>query len=311
MSGATLAIDAGQTGMKARLLRADGAHDLMFAGIQTHAELAPQLAGVARQVVADSGESIVRITAGVSGLTSGDGEADAIARLLNDLGPVEVVLAHDSITSFLGAIGSSSGVVIAAGTGIVTLAVGERDVARVDGWGNIMGDAGSGYWIGRLALDHVMRAYDGRGPATALTDVVRERWPDLPEAYMELQAASDRVQIVASFSEPTALLAADGDPVASAIIEGAAAEMAHSVVSGAALVGLGSAEVTVCAIGGVVRSPGLRERFERLVSARLPGALHVEARGDGLDGAVALAQITGDHPLRSHVSLDRARSLES
>ncbi len=46
-------------------------------------------------------------------------------------------------------------------------------VARVDGWGNIMGDAGSGYWIGREALDAVMRAYDGRGPQTALTDVVR------------------------------------------------------------------------------------------------------------------------------------------
>jgi N-acetylglucosamine kinase-like BadF-type ATPase len=35
-----------------------------------------------------------------------------------------------------------------------------------------MGDAGSGYWLGRAALDAVMRAHDGRGPATALTEVV-------------------------------------------------------------------------------------------------------------------------------------------
>lgn len=310
MSGSTLAIDAGQSGMKARVLDADGARDLVFAGIQTHADLAPQLAAVARQVIAESGAPLQRITAGVSGLTSGDDEAEAVARLLRDLGPVEVVLAHDSITSFLGAIGSSPGVVIAAGTGIVTLAVGQHDVARVDGWGNIMGDAGSGYWIGRLALDHVMRAYDGRGPATALTEVVRRRWPVLPDAYMELQAAIDRVQIVASFSEPTAQLAAEGDAVATAIIESAAAEMAHSVVSGAALVGLTSTDVTVCAIGGVVRSGELRDRFERIVSAHLPGARHVGARGDGLDGAVALGEITGDHPLRSNVSIEKAPALE-
>ncbi|MDT3318074.1 hypothetical protein Q9S71_14695 [Microbacterium sp. KSW4-11] len=46
----------------------------------------------------------------------------------------------------------------------MTLAVGDRDTARVDGWGWTMGDAGSGFWIGREALTAVMRAHDHRGP---------------------------------------------------------------------------------------------------------------------------------------------------
>ena len=71
-----------------------------------------------------------------------------------------------------------------------------------------MGDAGSGYWIGREALDAVMRAHDGRGEPTALTAVVRERWPDLESAYIDLQAAEDRVRVVASFANAVSDLAA-------------------------------------------------------------------------------------------------------
>jgi glucosamine kinase len=302
----TLAIDAGQSGMKVRVVLPDGTRDHTYPGIQTHADLAPQLARIARAVIAESSTPIERITAGVSGLTSGDTEAAELALLLGDAGKTEIVLAHDSITSFLGAIGSGAGAVIAAGTGIVTLAVGPRDVARVDGWGNIMGDAGSGYWIGRAALDAVMRAFDGRGPATALTDVVRGRWPELPEAYMDLQAASDRVQVVASFAEPTAVLAAEGDAVASGIIELAASEMALSVSAGIERVSLShDPTIIVCAIGGVLRSGDVRGRFERHLSDRLPTVVHVSARGVGLDGAVALGNIGEGHPLRSHVSVAR------
>ena len=41
--------------------------------------------------------------------------------------------------------------------------------ARAGGWGYVLGDEGSGYWIGRAALRAVLREADRRGPATALT----------------------------------------------------------------------------------------------------------------------------------------------
>src|SRR5882762_9352784 len=58
---------------------------------------------------------------------------------------------------------------IIAGTGAIVYgrnAGGEA--ARAGGWGHMIGDEGSGYWIGREALAAVMRGADGRGPATAL-----------------------------------------------------------------------------------------------------------------------------------------------
>ena len=78
-----------------------------------------------------------------------------------------------------------------------------------------MGDAGSGFWIGREALDAVMRAHDGRGPATALTAVVQGRWPDLEDAYVQLQSDPARVSVVAWFAETVAAHAATDEVAAS------------------------------------------------------------------------------------------------
>lgn len=83
-----------------------------------------------------------------------------------------------------------------------------------------MGDAGSGHWMGREALDAVMRAHDGRGQATALTAVMQRRWPDVEEAYIDLQSSPDRVRTIAEL--------ASTDPVAHAICVAAARELASS-----------------------------------------------------------------------------------
>src|SRR6478752_4657487 len=224
-----LAIDAGQTGMKVRLQDGDGRRDVLFGGIRTHEPLLPQLADVVHAAIRNTGATPEIVTAGISGLTDRDADAGALLRLLRDTGIREAALAHDSTTSFLGALGDTRGAVVAAGTGVVTLAVGRAAVARVDGWGYLMGDAGSGYWIGREALDAVMRAYDGRGAQTALTDAVRAVWPDLSQAYIHLQSDPERVSVVASFAAHVARLATEGDAVSQNITVRAGGELAHSV----------------------------------------------------------------------------------
>ena len=58
-----------------------------------------------------------------------------------------------------------------AGTGSACYGRGSDGTAwRAGGWGPWMGDEGSGTWIGREALTAVVKARDGRGPATALTE---------------------------------------------------------------------------------------------------------------------------------------------
>lgn len=294
-----LALDAGQTGIKVRLLRA-GADpaERLFAGVRTDQPILPQLAEVARQ--AASGVPVDTLAVGTSGLTSAEADAGALRALVHEMAPRRVVLTHDAVTSFLGTLGEGHGAVVASGTGVVTLAVGTAGVARIDGWGYLMGDAGSGFWIGRAALEAVMRAHDGRGPATALTEVVRARWPELSDAYIQLQSDPARVSVVAGFAEAVATMAAR-DHVAARICRDAGEELALSAVTALRRAGADAAPA-VSAIGGVFRGQFVREAFEEAVRAVHPAVRFVAPHGTGLDGAVALAALPSDHPLHGLVS---------
>lgn len=309
---AVLAIDAGQTGMKVRVTGAGAVRDEVFPGIRTHEPLLPQLAAVARAMINTTGTPVPTVTAGVSGLTAREADATALLALLREVGVTTTVLAHDSTTSFLGAMGDARGAVVAAGTGVVTLAVGRSRVARVDGWGNLIGDAGSGYWIGRAALEAVMRAHDGRGPATALSAIAEATWPDLTAAYISLQSDDDRVSIVASFAVHVAQLAEAGDSVARAITDAAAEELACSVDTALHQVRTAADEpLAVCAIGGVFRSALLRDAFDVRLRARGGEVTLIAPRGHGIDGASALAFLPATHPLAHSLSTAHADSLAS
>jgi len=294
-----LALDAGQTGIKLRLTRPDAAPvERVLPGVRTDQPLLPQLAAAARE--ASGGETIGTLTAGVSGLTSAEHDAGELRALLHG-GVDRVLLAHDSVTSYLGTLGDQPGAVVASGTGSIILAVGPQGVARVDGWGYLMGDAGSGFWVGRAALDAVMRAHDGRGPETALTPAVRSRWPELEDAYVQLQSDDAKVSVVAWFAEAVAAHA-ETDAVAARICTEAGEELAHSVVTALRRVGTDATPV-VSAIGGVFRGSRVREVFEASVRAVHPGVRFEAPHGTGLDGAAALAVLPGSHPLSTLVSV--------
>jgi len=302
---ARLAVDAGQTGIKARMT-IDGVpvSERLFPGVRTHQPLIPQLVAVAAAVRDGSGAPLEAMSFGVSGLTSAEADAAALLAAVPGTRPRRVLLAHDSITSYLGALGDRTGAVVASGTGAVTLAVGSGRMARVDGWGNIMGDAGSAYWIGREALEAVMRAHDGRGPATALTEVVRARWPRLEDAYIDLQSDPDRVSVVASFAADVHTYASS-DATAARIAQRAAGELANSVISALEQVSdpADEREEPVAAIGGVFRSELILSSFERVLTHGRARARLVPSAGDGLDGAARLAELPQGHALQGGVSI--------
>ncbi|MCS6860633.1 MAG: hypothetical protein NZT92_09985 [Abditibacteriales bacterium] len=85
---------------------------------------------------------------------------------LHGLGFERFLLDHDAAAAWAGALECQPGVIIIAGTGSVAFGVnaqGERGMAG--GWGWLLGDEGSGYWIGREALRAVCAQADGRIPS--------------------------------------------------------------------------------------------------------------------------------------------------
>ena len=298
-SEVVLSVDAGQSGVQYEVRH--GRELLASANltaINNGSPAVPQLVALLQPEL----PTLPRITTVAIGSTGDDSESpDLLLTKLREFGVQRVLLAHDSITSYLGALGERTGAVIAAGTGVVTLAVGATTTARVDGWGHLLGDAGSGFWIGRAGLDAVLRAHDGRGPKTALSTLIVEDFPCLETMYVELQADPWRVRRIASYAK-TILQLSTTDAVCASIRDRATAEMALSVAAGLHRVGEYSAEApTIGCLGNVFRSDSLFDSFTKAVHAKLPSATVLRVAGNGIDGAHLMATLPSDHPLHKHI----------
>ena len=164
-----LLVDVGQTGTQWRVV-GQGALGRIRTdiGLDGSIQILGQVAGVISTALATvSGASTVCV--GVSGLDDvTTGAADGLMALLAGKDVARVIVAHDSVTSALGAIGDSDGVVLAIGTGIVAMGIGPSKAVRVDGWGSVLDDAGSAYWIGCAGIRAALRDADGRGERTSL-----------------------------------------------------------------------------------------------------------------------------------------------
>jgi N-acetylglucosamine kinase-like BadF-type ATPase len=300
---ALLAIDAGQTGIRS-VLELDGKKITKdFDGLRTHLELFPQLADVVSGALGaaeiNKSEPVV-VAIGMTGLTKTNSKPEQLLHILDDQ-VHSLYLAHDSVSGFLGSIGLVTGVMTAVGTGVVTMGVGATKCARVDGWGNLIGDAGSAYWIGRAGLEAGMKSFDGRAPESALLEIVTKNFPNPEDAYIELQTDEDRVSRIASFAR-SVIEAADSDAAAREIVLQAARELALSAVTAARLTEIDTeAAPRFSWAGNVMQAKLLREEFANAIKKSLPSAQVIEPIGQPIDGVALLIQIPTDSPLRELV----------
>ncbi len=143
-----------------------------------------------------------------------------------------VTLGHDGRLVLAAGAPEGWGIALLCGTG--TLAYGEDQEGRstrADGWGYLLGDAGSGYALGRAALRAVACADDGRGPETALTVAILTHW-----SLADPQGLVSRVYDppipraeIAALARIVAEVAAEGDPVARGLLTDAGRDLATAV----------------------------------------------------------------------------------
>ncbi|CAN7732528.1 ATPase [Paenibacillus sp. LjRoot153] len=82
----------------------------------------------------------------------------------------------DQDTALCGAHNRELGIILIAGTGSICYGKNEAgDTHRAGGYGYLIDDEGSGYSIGRDLLSAVVRAHDGRLPATVIAGMVFEQ----------------------------------------------------------------------------------------------------------------------------------------
>lgn len=301
MTGRVLAVDGGKTGCRAASY-AEGRRGRTASGPGIENVAAPgaleRIRTALERTVAELVDDLPHDTVclGLTGVLRPGGDARAVADLVLEMGLARrVIVTSDSVTTYCGALGLRPGVVVAAGTGAIGLAVGEDGrLARVDGWGYLLDDAGSAFEIGRAGLREALRAEDGRGGSTALREAASEAFGSGDDILRAVYGAANPARTVAGFAREVARVAADGEAIATGLLEAAGRSLAHTCAAAAGQVLDLGRPVALSWQGGVFRSGDLVTRpFLDEVRRTLPTAVPAPPRGDALDGAAALAAADG------------------
>jgi N-acetylglucosamine kinase-like BadF-type ATPase len=257
-----LGIDAGGTKTVCLLADADG-HVLAEArgggaNLQASGEL--EVEKVLHRVMEDAiGDRDVRPAAVCLGIAGVDRstDADAVRAIMHRLGfKSRTLIVNDALVALVAGVGDSPGVVLVAGTG--SIAYG-RDAsgraARSGGWGYLLGDEGGGFWIGRSALAAVVRQFDGRGPATVLTDLVLDemRLANPTELINAIYDKGLQRRAITGIAALVQRASDSGDAIASDILARAAAELAAAAASVIGRLGMRGDMFRTVLAGGIFR----------------------------------------------------------
>jgi N-acetylglucosamine kinase-like BadF-type ATPase len=294
-----LGIDAG--GTKTVCLLADDQGAIVSEGrgaganLHTAGELAVEkvLHEAMEAAIGDRAITPAAICLGIAGVDRDD-EMRTVRAVMRRIGyKSRVLVVNDALIGLVAGARDEPGIAINAGTGSIVYGRNAAfEAARAGGWGHMIGDEGSGYWIGRESLAAVMRAFDGRGPATRLTAEILSHFNVDDESRLP-RIVYDREQprvSVAALGPIIQRVADQGDAVAGRILEHAAEELVLAASSVATRLEMRGDAFAFFLAGGVFRVvPWLVEELQRRLLEVAPRAQVQTLGEEPAVGAVWLA----------------------
>ena len=206
----------------------------------------------------------------------------------------------DARVALTGAVGFGAGIVVISGTGSVAFGRNSKgEEARAGGWGPTLGDEGSGFWIAREGLSAVVRAHDGRGFATVMTELLCYQYDmcspdDLPRF---VYAATTHVDDIARYGKLVIEAAQSNDEVARDILARGGSELADCVLAIARKLHMTDSEFPVAYVGGAFHAGELLLNPMRLRLQRdVPGAGLVPPQRTPVEGAAMMAMRSAESP---------------
>lgn len=209
------------------------------------------------------------------------GPVEVFKNLLHTTYPgVPVVVISEGKMGLLSGLCREQGFVALSGTGSDVFYEGPGGPMVIGGWGLMLGDEGSGAYIGQKGLIAAIHAVDGRGENTALLESLRARLGFKDDqgmfdalVHMVYAAPSPR-SVLASFAPDVARMADQGDFVAREIIADAARQLArqmNGLVSKALRVNPDALSLPATVCGGMWKgTPLLYDIFAREIRAVYP-----------------------------------------
>ena len=219
-------------------------------------------------------------------------DREVVGRICDKLGVSKNrILTHDAHIALVGGTEKQHGVIVISGTGAIVYGINANGKeARASGWGYLLGDEGSGYDIAINGLRAVVRAADGRGRQTELTNRILNKLElNEPGELIRWAHAASR-DTIAQLAEIVFDAAQATDTIAEQIVDDAADELVCATGSVIKQLELIDAFDIVLSGGNLIHQPMFADKLCQQFMKVAPNAsVHLPKR-DSAYGAVLLAQ---------------------
>ncbi|MEO8166887.1 MAG: BadF/BadG/BcrA/BcrD ATPase family protein [bacterium] len=273
-------------------------------GVQTAYE---NIGGALAQAWRSAGVSPVVTDAAFFGMAGVVSEADReiiqdIAVQHNVASVPHIGIDHDIRIALAGGLGGKEGIVLITGTGSSCYGRRNDGSNHRTGWGYLLDDLGSGYFLGLQAMIATIQEADGRGKPTTLSASVQQRfgYKHIDDIMGILYHEHVPVTNIASLAPLVLAAAQSGDKVALNIVRRGAEELSRMVEAVACKLGLGQS----CAItfaGGLIQSSFYMQHIETAIKLRLPESLLRRPELPPVLGAAILALELAHVPITQQV----------
>lgn len=200
------------------------------------------------------------------------------------------ILTHDAHIALVGGTGKQAGVIVLSGTGSIVYGIDESGKeVRAGGWGYLLGDEGSGYYIALKGLQAIARASDKRGKPTLLTDLILKKLElNAPNELIRWTQGASRDEI-AQLAGLVFEAAEMSDEKAGQIIDNAFSELACAVETVTVQLEFTQQFDIVFSGGILLNQPLLADKLQRWIEKIIIGSAVVRPKHEPVYGAVLLA----------------------
>jgi N-acetylglucosamine kinase-like BadF-type ATPase len=208
-------------------------------------------------------------------------------------------------------------VVVIAGTGSVAYGENERgETAQTGGWGHLLGDEGSGYWLAMETIRRAIYAYESseerRKPlANPLASIALKHFQtaDLRSLALAIYGEKFSRDEIAAFARLVQESAVAGNSETQQIVRRGCEALFSLAATTARKLKLKRA-LLVC-VGGVFRGAAARAEFAKLRARRWPEAELAQPRFDPAVGALLLAYQAAGRVIDEEVLTNLAKEKRS
>ncbi|MDG5853302.1 N-acetylglucosamine kinase [Clostridium beijerinckii] len=206
-------------------------------------------------------DELVDLYLGIAGSEVGDNAKIIKDTIKNEL-KTDCVLMNDAEIALKAMLMGNDGILAIAGTGSIAFGVKNNSSVRCGGWGNLLGDEGSGYKIAIDAIKRMILEEENSLPKSELTTRIMKRLGAKSIGEVVTFVYSSTKDEIASLAEIVSILGEEGNKIAEEILVNEGVDLAKTVINVYRKLKFESCSIAL--VGGVIRKAKiLRKSFEK------------------------------------------------